>query len=103
MLKRKAYRLFESWLEAPSMKALLVMGARQVGKSYLVDAFCSDHFENVVKFDLIENADIRDSFSAAKSADDLELRMSVAATSPLVPNKTAIIIDEVQECPNIVT
>lgn len=103
MLKRKAYRLFESWLEAPSMKALLVMGARQVGKSYLVDAFCSDHFENVVKFDLIENAEIRDSFSAAKSADDLELRMSVAATSPLVPNKTAIIIDEVQECPNIVT
>lgn len=103
MLKRKAYRLFEKWLEAPSKKALLVMGARQVGKSYLVDVFCSKHFEHVVKFDLIENASVRESFAAAKSADDLELRMSVAASSPLVPDKTAVIIDEVQECPNIVT
>ena len=85
MIHRKLQTIIENRLFKG--KAIIVIGARQVGKSYLVDAFCSDHFESIVKFDLIENADIRDSFSAAKSADDLELRMSVAATSPLVPNK----------------
>lgn len=103
MLQRKAKAQFESWLASSPNKALLVKGARQVGKSYLVNVFASESFENVVTFDLIADASVRDSFLAAKSADDLLMRMSIAATQPMVANKTVVVIDEVQRCPNVVT
>ena len=52
MLQRKAKAQFESWLASSPNKALLVKGARQVGKSYLVNVFANESFENVVTFDL---------------------------------------------------
>mgnify|MGYP000293757100 FL=1 len=101
MLQRKAKAQFESWLASSPNKALLVKGARQVGKSYLVNVFASESFENVVTFDLIADASVRD--SVWRSADDLLMRMSIAATQPMVANKTVVVIDEVQRCPNVVT
>lgn len=103
MLQRKAWREFQAWLEAPTQKALIVKGARQVGKSFLAEAFASQQFEYVVKFDLLLDSAVRESFSRASNADDLALRVSVAADMPLVPGRTAVIIDEVQEAPNVVT
>ncbi len=103
MLERKARRQFESWLALSSNKALLVKGARQVGKSYLVNAFANASFEHVVTFDLIADTSVRDSFSAARSADDLLMRMTIAATEPMIAGKTVIVIDEVQQCPNVMT
>lgn len=103
MLKRKALAKFENWLDLSPHKALLVKGARQVGKTYLVKAFASEHFENVVVFDMVDDAAARSSFASATSADDLFLRMSVAASAPIVEGKTVIFIDEVQFCPKVVT
>ena len=103
MLKRKSTVDMEEWLHAPSPKALLVKGARQVGKSYLTAQFAREHFDHVVSFDLIEDGRARDSFSKATSADDLLFRMSVASPDPLVPGKTVVVIDEIQECPNLLT
>ena len=103
MLERKAKSRFESWLALSPNKALLVKGARQVGKSYLVNAFAREAFEHVVTFDLIADTSLRDSFSAAKSADDLFMRMTIAADQPMVAGKTVVVIDEVQRCPNVVT
>lgn len=58
MLQRKAKAQFESWLASSPNKALLVKGARQVGKSYLVNAFARESFENVVTFDLIADVSV---------------------------------------------
>lgn len=103
MLERKALKQMQAWRDDAPRKALLVKGARQVGKTYLVKAFAEASFENVVSFDLVEDAAALASFLDAQSADDLFLRMSVAAPQPLIANKTAIIIDEAQRCPNIIT
>ena len=103
MLRRKAWEAFEDWLAAPTWKALLVKGARQVGKSYLAETFAKERFGHVAKFDLSLDREVRASFAAASSPDDLLLRISVAAEGPLVPGDTAVIVDEVQEAPNIVT
>ena len=100
---RKVTAKMDEWLAAPSQKALLIKGARQVGKSFSASQFAHDRFTNVVEFDLLEDAQTRASFQAATSADDLMLRISVAARSPMVANETVILIDEVQECPNILT
>ena len=103
MLERKAKGQFEAWFASSPSKALLVKGARQVGKSYLVNVFANDAFEHVVTFDLIEDTSVRDSFLAAKSADDLLMRMTIAATEPMVAGSTVVVIDEVQQCPQVVT
>ena len=103
MFKRKALARFEDWYRSSGHKALLVKGARQVGKTYLVNAFAHERFENVVAFDMVEDRAARESFAAATSADDLFLRMTVAASAPMVPGKTLVFIDEVQLCPNVVS
>ena len=74
-----------------------------MGKTYLVDAFAAEHFENVVKFDLVEDAAVLSSFSQARSAEDLYLRISLAARVPLVPGESVVFIDEVQKAPEIIT
>ena len=103
MFKRKAADRFTEWYKKNPNKALLVKGARQVGKTYLIKAFAAEHFKNVVIFDMVEDALARESFSSAASADDLFLRMSVAASAPMVAGETVVFIDEVQFCPNVVT
>jgi predicted AAA+ superfamily ATPase len=103
MLKRKAYDKLTAWKAGSGKNALLVTGARQVGKTYLIREFAKDNYENFVEINLVENRQACDSFNAAKSSSDLFLRITVEAGSRLVPGKTLIFIDEVQEAKEIVT
>ena len=103
ILERKAMALFRLWKETKTRQALLVTGARQVGKSYLIKRFCEQEYESVVYFDLVENAAAALSFSQAVSVDDLLFRMSVLAERPLGQAHSVVVFDEVQECPQIVT
>ncbi|MBQ9003094.1 MAG: AAA family ATPase [Eggerthellaceae bacterium] len=103
MLQRKALSQFEAWRARSDNHGLLVTGARQVGKTYLLEEFGRRAYANVVKFDLIENPAARRSFAQASSADDLAFRIGVMADAPLVPGNTLVIIDEVQECPEVIT
>ena len=103
MLRRKALEQFEFWKHNKTKQALLVVGARQVGKTFLIREFARKNYDNFIEFNLIENAAARNSFKAASSADDLMLRISVASPSPLIPGKTLLFFDEVQECPEVAT
>ena len=98
MLKRKALDEFAAWRGEHGNRALLVTGARQVGKTYLVREFLHAEYENVVEFDLVEQRDVRDAFDAARNVDELFMAISAFAGQRLVPGKTAIFIDEVQVC-----
>ncbi|MCL2735861.1 MAG: ATP-binding protein [Propionibacteriaceae bacterium] len=103
MLERKAMARFQQWKQSASRQALLVTGARQVGKTFLIREFAAQAYPVVAEFNLVENASTRESLRRATSADDLFWRLSVAAGTRLVPHETLIFIDEVQECPEIVT
>ncbi|MDR1082729.1 MAG: AAA family ATPase, partial [Coriobacteriales bacterium] len=103
MLKRKASESLELWFKNKSRHALLITGARQVGKTYLTRAFAQEHYQRVVEFNLVDNRAVRESFKKAVDAGDLMLRMSTASPLALEPGKTVVFIDEVQECPEIVT
>jgi chromosomal replication initiation ATPase DnaA len=65
-------RQFESWRLRSRGHALLVTGARQVGKTYLLQAFGASSYHHMVHFDLVADVAARDSFSRAVSADDLK-------------------------------
>lgn len=103
MLARKALGRFEAWKKNKTHQALLVTGARQVGKTYLIERFLEASYPRYVKFDLIDQRRVLASFKQAIDADDLMLRMSAAANVELVAGETAIFVDEIQEFPDIVT
>ena len=100
---RKRKHSLNLGLPSSPNKALLVKGAPTGGKSYLVNVFANESFENVVTFDLIADASVRDSFWRRKVRMTCLCVCLLAATQAMVANKTVVVIDEVQRCPNVVT
>ena len=77
-------------------------GARQVGKTYLVDRFCREQFDQLVKVDFLR--DEQASYvSGARDARDLIERISLMCGHKVTPEKTVVFFDEVQEAQNLVT
>ena len=103
MLKRKAYDQLLNWYNFQSNKALLVTGARQVGKTYLIREFLKANAKSFVEFNLFENDIAKEAFENSKTADELLLKISIISKVPLIKNETIIFIDEVQFAKEIVT
>ena len=103
MLQRKITKSIEDFYKNQSSKALMVIGARQVGKSYIIDAFTSSHYSSVIKIDFIENPDYISIFEDAQGAEDILLRLSALFGENMIPGQTIIFFDEVQECKELIT
>lgn len=82
---------------------MLVTGARQVGKTFAVRKIGKEVFEQVVEINFIEQPDAVELFSHPKSAEEILMRISAFTSKKLVPGKTLIFFDEVQECDEMVT
>ena len=102
MIDRKAYRFLRAFF-GNEKRALLVTGARQVGKTFAVRKIGKEVFEQVVEINFIEQPDAVELFSHPKSAAELLMRISAFTRKKLVPGKTLIFFDEVQECDEMVT
>ena len=103
MLQRKISKRIEDFYKTKPNKALMIIGARQVGKSYIISEFAKSHYKSVIRIDFIENPDYASIFAKAESAEDILLRMSVLFGDRMIPGKTMIIFDEAQECKELVT
>ena len=103
MIQRKIEAELASFFAAAHNKALLITGARQVGKTYSIRQYGKAHFKSFVEINLIENSAARKLFAGAGGSADLLMRLSAIADQPLIPGQTLIFFDEVQECKEIVT
>ena len=103
MLQRKITKTIEEFYKNNPHKALMIIGARQVGKSYIIEQFANAHFESVIKMDFIENPDYVPLFENAQGADEIMLRFSALFGDRMIPGKTIIFFDEVQECKELIT
>lgn len=103
MLKRKASSDILYWKEHKTTQALLVDGARQVGKTYIIREFAKEHYEHFAEINFLENERAAEAVSNAGNADELFVRISAFAEGELVPGKTLVFLDEVQECKKIAT
>lgn len=101
MLKRKIDNYIKQYY-ATSRNALLVVGARQIGKTYSIRQF-GRSFKHFIEINFVENPEAIELFKGAKNKDDLLLRLSALTTTPMVKGETLIFFDEVQLCPDIVT
>ena len=100
---REIEERIEKFFHGNSGRALMITGARQVGKTYIVREFAKKNFEYVIEFNFLENQDARNILQQAKSSEDILLRISGLTDVPMVPGKTLIFFDEVQECRELVT
>ena len=100
MLRRKMMDRLKRWRSSKSHECLVVDGARQVGKSFVVEAFGRECYERYVCLDFIEHPEYKDIFKGSLSAQDIYLRMSLVVPDlDLVAGRTLIFLDEIQECP----
>lgn len=102
MLRRKITERLENWASA-SRKALLITGARQIGKSYAIREFGERSFGAYFEANLLLDADARETIVGARSAIDFINRIALLAKTPFVEGDTLVFIDEIQEYPEIVT
>ena len=84
-------------------RALLVTGARQVGKTFTIRKVGKTCFEHFVEVNFVERPEALKLFEEAEGTQDLLLRLSAFTNRKLVPGKTLIFFDEVQECKEMVT
>ena len=103
MLRRKIETQLEAWRSAPKRTALLVTGARQIGKTYIIRHFAQQHYDHIAELNFIENPDLVALFDRPRDAKNLLMRLELAVNTPLVPGKTLIFFDEVQRCKEMVT
>lgn len=101
MIYRKIDAFFKEFYQN-GKNALLVTGARQIGKTFSIRQFGAN-FDCFVEINFVEMPEAVKLFDSAAGTEDILLRISILTNKKLVKGKTLIFFDEVQECPNIVT
>ena len=85
-MRRKALDLLKEWKDSPARKPLLLRGARQVGKTWLLKEFGKDSYENLVYFNFDEDEDLKTIFESSKNSNRIIDRSTCRyVTGMLVP------------------
>ena len=101
-LRRKVSEDIKKWYKSNN-KALLIKGARQVGKTYVVRNVLKELGNKYYEVNLIESPEAIDVIMKAADIDELILGLSAIKDMSLVKKETVIFIDEVQKCKELVT
>lgn len=99
MLEREIKSQFKNWLESSEKTALLVEGARQTGKTTLIREFAKENFQIFVEINFVTQEEAKEIFSDTFNPDTLISRITAFTHTELVPGKTLVFLDEIQECP----
>ena len=102
-MKRNAILDLIKWKNNPERKPLIIRGARQVGKTWLMKEFGQSCYERYVYFNFDEEDALKSIFEANKNPQRIIELLSLIAGEKILPEETLVIFDEVQECPEIVT
>ena len=105
MLKRKAYAELLNWKrqrrEEQLKKCLLIKGARQVGKSFIVREFGEKEYESFISIDFFKQKQLKQIFDGELSSEEIFKRMTANIPGiKLIPGNTLVFLDEIQCCGN---
>ena len=103
MLKRKIWSKLEDFKANADQKTLLLTGARQVGKTYIVEQFAKARYKSFVEINFVEDAAAKAIFHDVADEKDVLRRITAYAQGKVIPGETLVLFDEVQECPEAVT
>lgn len=89
-----------NWKNSKDRKPLVLKGARQVGKTYILKEFGETNYENVAYFNFDHDDGLANLFTSTKDPKRIIEQLSLVAGKKISPEITLIIFDEIQECPN---
>lgn len=98
-MERHATQALIAWKSSRNRKPLILKGARQVGKTWLMKEFGKTYYDNTAYFNFDETNDLRAIFDTSKDPHRIIELLSMIADEKILPEKTLIILDEIQECP----
>lgn len=98
-MERLIYKQLAEWKASKDRKPLILNGARQVGKTYLLRDFGVREYSKVAYFSLDRDLKARKVFDSAVGTSAMLLSLSAISGVEITPHDTLIIIDEIQECP----
>ena len=97
-IERGILDVFKAWKDHPLHKPILLKGARQIGKTWAMETFGKECFEYCVKFDFDRQPELASVFQTSKSPDRIVKELALYCEAPIIPGKTLMIFDEIQEC-----
>ena len=99
-MKRFILNELVKWKESKYRKPLILKGARQIGKTYILQQFGKENYEGVAYFNFDHDEDLYNLFTNTKDPKRLLEQLAFIYGKAIIPGKTLIIFDEIQECPN---
>ena len=101
-MERTAYQELVNWKNKKNRKPLIVNGARQVGKTWLLKSFGSRNFKNLAYINCDESPEIKSAFTDFDTRRLIRIFSSLSGVE-IAPEKTLIVLDEIQEAPLALT
>lgn len=98
-MKRDIYEKLVDWKNKPNRKPLILNGARQVGKTYILREFGEREFSKFAFFSLDRNQNAREVFEKGGSTADILMALSAISQVDITPGDTLLVLDEIQDCP----
>jgi len=98
-MKRTAFDKLVEWKSNPDRKPLILKGARQVGKTWLMKEFGETQYKSFVYFNFDEEDELSSIFEANKNPQRIIELLGLLSDKKILPGETLIIFDEIQECP----
>lgn len=104
MLKRKATKQLHDWVETKNKKCLVVQGARQTGKTFVIKRFAEENYDEYIEINFKMTPSATDIFSGDLGVDGMVMALRFRfPDKKITPGKTLIFLDEIQECPEAIT
>lgn len=102
-MERKIYQELVNWKNTNIQKPLMVIGARQIGKTYIINEFCKNEFKEYIYINLLEQTEIIKIFQEEINTAEKFNRMKIYLDKDIDLENTIIFFDEVQECEEIIS
>ena len=97
-IQRTITKELKSWRNSTKRKPLVLQGARQVGKTWLLKNFGLEEFENTAYFNFDSQPELKQFFTTTKDTKRIIQNLSLVHGNKILPEKTLVIFDEIQEC-----
>lgn len=97
-IERDIIERFKTWKNAANRKPILLKGARQIGKTWVMEAFGREYFDYCARFDFDRQPELKSVFQTTKDPQRIVRELGLYCDVPIVAGKTLIIFDEIQEC-----
>lgn len=98
-MEREIYKKLIEWKNKQGRKPLILNGARQVGKTYILQQFGQNEYKKCAFFSLDRSPKVAEVFEKGGSTADMLMALSAISQIDITPNDTLVVLDEIQDCP----